>query len=129
MRARRLTLFATLVCVAGAFRLHAAFTSEQAYTFFSDRFMAYSTEDIAIPRFRPEASEGVFAVHADRAVHIFCHTDDCVYRCMWGAPMTPLQKMHIIKGLKAWHASLARNSTVLSWQTSNAEDTWAWGSG
>lgn len=126
---RATTLLFILENVAGASRLYAAFTSQQAYTLFSDRCMAYTSADNSISSLHSDAPQGVFAAHSDETIHIFCHADGCVYRCMWGTPTTtPLQKLNVIKGLKTWHSGLGTNATELSLLTSNAEDMWAWGS-
>lgn len=111
---------------ARSMAIHAAFDKHQAHTLFSDRFSASTRCDFAIPI--REAGLGVYVAHVDDRVHLFCHSDECIYQCFWDdtdVATTSLQKMHVLRGLKTWHD--ATNATEeLSLCTVECEDMWAW---
>ena len=75
---------------------------------------------------RRDLQVGVLAAHEDGRVHLFLHRNNCIYQCLWSRPTcTCLQKMHVLRGLKAWHAKRA-DAPSLAMRTASAEDMWAW---
>ena len=121
-----------LVCFAasearGARRAcYAGFSSVQALTLFSDRFADISTDTAFTIPLR-ERALGVLAAHVDDSVHLFCHCDHCIYKCVWDPrTCTSLQKMYVLRGLKKWHDKHVANGTTLTLDVHSTEDSWAW---
>lgn len=114
-----------MVGIAHAIRLHAAFASHEAHTLFSDRFASNTRAHFAIPI--REEDLGVLVAHDNERVDVFCHSNYCIYQCLWDTKFATnsLQKMNTLRALKEWHKIRSTNET-LTLHTIDSEDLWAW---